>query len=211
MIRLAAKLLIHAVIVTCRLTIDGAGKVDEYVQKGTPIIYVFWHRHIFVTIYRFKKSGARPLISLSEDGEIVAQVAEAFGMHPVRGSSSRGGARAFLALVNTIKSDKSQVMITADGPKGPPREIKDGTIRLAQKTGSVIIPVSWHASREKIFEKTWDKFKIPLPFSRITYCYGEPFVVPPKAKREDYCLHKEALKKSIDSLEERVNGVMIKT
>jgi len=210
LIRTAAKLLIHAVMVTCRLKIDGAGKAAEFTSKGTPIIYVFWHRHIFVTIYRFKKSGARPLISLSEDGEIVSQVAEAFGMNPVRGSSSRGGARAFLALVNTVKCDKSQVLITADGPKGPPREIKDGTILLAQKTGSVIIPVSWYASREKVFEKTWDKFKIPLPFSRITYCYGEPCIVPSKAKRDDYCRYREALKRSIDSLEESVNGVMIK-
>lgn len=194
--------MIHAIIVTCRLQIEGVDKVKEYIRKGIPIIYVFWHRHIFVTIYRFKKSGARPLISLSEDGEIVSQVAEAFGMNPVRGSSSRGGARAFLALVNTIKSDTSRaLLITADGPKGPPREIKDGTIRLAQKTGSAIIPVSWYASREKVFEKTWDKFKVPLPFSRITYLYGEPFVVPPKANREDYCCHKETLKKSIDSLE----------
>ena len=158
------------------MTVTGAEKIAGLRKRNTPIIYVHWHRHIFVTIYRFKNTGARPLISLSEDGELVSQVAVEFGMNPVRGSSSKGGARAFLKLVDTVKKDNAEVLITADGPKGPARRIKD--IRLAQKTDSVIVPISWHASREKVFEKSWDQFKIPLPFSTITYVYGDPFAIP---------------------------------
>jgi lysophospholipid acyltransferase (LPLAT)-like uncharacterized protein len=200
----AARLLIHGLIKTCRLRIANGGIVEELRSRNAPIIYGYWHRHIFVTIYRFKNTGARPLISLSEDGELVSRVAVEFGMNPVRGSSSKGGARAFLELVNTIKNDNSEVLITADGPKGPPRQIKDGTIRLAQKTGSVIVPLCWHASREKVFEKTWDKFKIPLPFSTITYAYGQPFTIPASASRDQYPQLKEDLKKSLDSLEEKL-------
>jgi len=181
--------------------VTGAEKIAELRKMNTPLIYVHWHRHIFVTIYRFKNTGARPLISLSEDGELVSQVAVEFGMNPVRGSSSKGGARAFLKLVDTVKKDNAEVLITADGPKGPARQIKDGTIRLAQKTNSVIIPISWHASREKVFEKSWDQFKIPLPFSKITYVYGDPFAIPQDVPREDYSRLKENLKKIIDNLE----------
>jgi lysophospholipid acyltransferase (LPLAT)-like uncharacterized protein len=204
LIRKTAKLLINAIILTCRLKIEGREYVEEARRKEKPIIYAYWHRHIFVTIYRFKKTGARPLISLSEDGELVAQIAEEFGMKPVRGSSSRGGARAFLELVNTIKNDRAEVLITADGPKGPPCRIKDGTIRLAQKTSAVIIPIAWYSSRQKIFEKTWDKFKIPLPFGRITYSYGEPFEVLHRAPREEFDGLKENLKKAIDKLEQEL-------
>lgn len=202
LIRKAAKLLIHLIIITCKLRIVGNEKVEKVRERNLPIIYVYWHRHIFVTIYRFKKSSARPLISLSGDGEIVAQIASEFGMNPVRGSSSKGGARAFIQMVNSIKEENSEVLITADGPKGPLRQIKDGTIVLAQKTGSVIIPIAWHGSRVKIFEKTWDKFKIPKPFSRITYGYGDPFVVPAKAKKEDFPKLKLQLKERVDALEE---------
>jgi lysophospholipid acyltransferase (LPLAT)-like uncharacterized protein len=206
LVRKASKVLIHLIILFCRFNISGLETVARLRKQQTPIIYAYWHRHIFVTIYRFKKSGARPLISLSEDGELVAQIAQEFGMNPVRGSSSRGGARAFLEMVNTIKNENAEVLITADGPKGPLRQIKDGTIRLAQKTGSVIVPIGWHASRVKIFEKTWDKFKIPKLFSRITYAYGEPFVVPPKADKEDYHRLKEQLKEAIDRLEKSLEG-----
>lgn len=205
-IRKAAKLLILALIKTCKLKIAGHEHVEKLREQNIPIIYAYWHRHIFVTIYRFMNTGARPLISLSEDGEIVAQVAVEFGMNPVRGSSSKGGAKAFLKLLNTIKESNSEVLITADGPKGPLKEIKDGTILLAQKTGSVIVPIAWHASRVKILEKSWDKFKIPLPFSSITYAYGQPFVIAPDAPKDDYCFLKADLKKSIDNLEKELEG-----
>lgn len=197
-----AKFLIYFIVKTCRFHVRGAEHIDRLREQDVPIIYAYWHRHIFVTIYRFRKTGARPLISLSKDGELVAQIAEEFGMEPVRGSSSRGGARAFLELINTVKKDKSEVLITADGPKGPVCQIKDGTLSLAQKTGSVIVPLCWHASRVKVFEKTWDKFKIPKLFGKIIYAYGEPFHIPPNTKKEDYEQLKQKLKHQLDTLEQ---------
>jgi len=205
-IRKAAKVLILAIIKTCRIKITGFEHVEALRKRNIPIVYAYWHRHIFVTIYRFMNTGARPLISLSEDGEIVAQIAVEFGMKPVRGSSSKGGARAFIALLNAIKEENSEVLITADGPKGPLRRIKDGTIRLAQKTGSVIVPIGWHSSRVKILEKSWDRFKIPLPFGTITYAYGQPFEIPRDAAKDNYRQLKDGLKKSIDTLEKQVEN-----
>lgn len=201
LIRKLAKWLITALIFTCRLRIIGYETAAGLRAQGTPIIYVYWHRHIFVTIHRFRKTGARPLISLSEDGEIVAQVAEEFGMNPVRGSTSRGGARAFLELANLVKAEKCEVLITADGPRGPVREIKDGTLHLAAKTGAVLVPVAWHARKVKILEKSWDKFKIPLPFNSVVYAYGAPFIIPPGSVREDYPRLAGLLKMAIDKLE----------
>jgi len=194
-LRKTARILINAVIKTCRMRIIGEESVHRLRDQKIPIIYTFWHRHIFVTIFRFKKSGARPLISHSRDGEIVAQVAREFGMEPVRGSSSSGGARAFLKLLESIKTEKAEILITADGPKGPLREIKDGTILLAEKTRSAIVPICWHASRVKIFKKSWDRFMIPLPFSRITFAYGEPLILPSPIKGEKRKHHLDSLKR----------------
>ncbi|MCX6579740.1 MAG: lysophospholipid acyltransferase family protein [Candidatus Aminicenantes bacterium] len=200
-IRKAAKLLISGIVKTCKLKIVGYENVEKLRAQEVPIIYAYWHRHIFVTIYRFMNTGARPLISLSDDGEIVAQIAIEFGMNPVRGSSSRGGAKAFIKLLNSIKEEKSEVLITADGPKGPAREIKDGVIRLAQKSGSVVVPIAWHADRVKILEKTWDRFKIPLPFGVITYAYGKPITIRATGSKEDEETLKRRLKDAIDTLE----------
>ncbi len=201
-LRKAAKFLINAIIKTCRIHIANQAHIRALRENNIPIIFTFWHRHIFFVIFRFKNSGARPLISHSRDGEIVSQIAEEFGMNPVRGSSSSGGARAFLKLLEFLKTEKSDILITADGPKGPIREIKDGTILLALKTHSAIVPISWHSSRVKVFKKTWDRFMIPLPFSHITFSYGEPFLLPRQEKGKKTGEKIETLKKT---LKQRMN------
>jgi lysophospholipid acyltransferase (LPLAT)-like uncharacterized protein len=44
-------------------------------------------------------------------------------------------------------------------------------------TGKPILPVSVAASRTWRF-RTWDRFELPLPFSRVVLAYGEPVHVP---------------------------------
>jgi lysophospholipid acyltransferase (LPLAT)-like uncharacterized protein len=158
---------------TCSVSVRGQPDA-EAASPGTPQIYLFWHCHIFYVIHQFKNRGARPLVSLSEDGELVSGIARRFGMDPVRGSSSKGGARAFLEMISCLREGKGEILITADGPRGPAREIKEGTILLARKTGAQVVPVSWYGSRVKIFRKSWDRFMIPLPFSRICTAFGRP-------------------------------------
>jgi lysophospholipid acyltransferase (LPLAT)-like uncharacterized protein len=172
-----AKLIIEFIVLSSRVTISRSENVIELQNKNLPLIFIFWHRHILFVIHQFKNSGARPLISLSSDGELVAAVADEFGMKPIRGSSSKGGARAFLNMVRSVQKENAQVLITADGPKGPARRIKDGTVQLALKTRAYVIPISWSSSRVKILEKSWDRFLIPLPFGRIHFIFGQPLQI----------------------------------
>ena len=71
------------------------------------------------------------------------------------------------------------MLITADGPKGPARRVKAGTVQLAAKTGAWVIPISWSGSRVKVLEKSWDRFLVPLPFGRIRFAYGQPLRIEP--------------------------------
>ena len=200
----AAKILIYSIAFTCRKKISGEEKIEALRNGGKPIIYIFWHRHIFYNIFKFRGTNARPLISFSTDGEIVSRIAEEFGMNPIRGSSSHGGARAFINMINAIKKENSEIMITADGPKGPVREIKDGTVHIARKTGAAIVPVSWYASRVKIFDKSWDKFILPIPFGRINFSFGDPVYIPPGISKNEYPKYKNMLKIKLDKLEEEI-------
>ncbi len=169
-----AKAMLHAIVFSSRVKISGQENIAALHRENVPLIYIFWHRHILCVIHQFKDSGARPLVSLSSDGELVAAVAEEFGMNPIRGSSSKGGARAFLHMVRCVQNEKAAVLITADGPKGPARKVKEGTVRLAVKTGAFVIPISWSGTRVKVLQKSWDRFMIPLPFGRIHFAFGQP-------------------------------------
>ncbi len=203
-IRKLSKLLIHVIFFTCKKITEGEEEYKLIKSTGKPVIIIFWHRHIFHCIYKFRNSGVRPLISYSPDGELVSQVAEEFGMEPVRGSSSKGGARAFIEILNSIKNTNSEILITADGPRGPLREIKDGTILLAEKTGAAVVPVSWYSSKVKIFEKSWDKFIIPRLFSKVIFTFGSPIFIPDGITKKDRDTYKIKLKTALDELENTI-------
>jgi lysophospholipid acyltransferase (LPLAT)-like uncharacterized protein len=197
-----AKLMIEFIVFSSRVTISGRENINELQNKNLPLIFIFWHRHILFVIHQFKNTGARPLISLSSDGDLVAAVAEEFGMKPIRGSSSKGGARAFLNMVRSVQKENAQVLITADGPKGPARRIKDGTVQLALKTRAYVIPISWSGSRVKILEKSWDRFLVPLPFGRIHFAYGQPLQITTAGDEAGLQQATDMLAENLNQLEE---------
>ena len=98
---------------------------------------------------------------------------EKIGGHVIRGSSTHTGARALRDYYETIVKQQISPAITPDGPRGPVHEFKPGAVMLSQITGKPILPVAVAASRTYTF-KTWDRFELPLPFSRVAIVYGEP-------------------------------------
>lgn len=136
-----------------------------------PVIITFWHNRIcaitltFLRRYPLLRRGVVVLTSPSRDGEILARVMAAFRMGAVRGSSSRRGSQALLELTEKLHQG-FDVAITPDGPRGPKYHLQPGLILLARSTGTPILPVHARFSHA-ITLKSWDGFRIPLPFSRV--------------------------------------------
>jgi lysophospholipid acyltransferase (LPLAT)-like uncharacterized protein len=122
------------------------------------------------------------MISEHRDGEIIARVAQGLGLELVRGSSSRGAARALLAACRMIESGWN-VAITPDGPRGPNHSVAPGAAIIAQRSGAPLLPVACVASRAWRLS-SWDGFMIPKPFARVTVAYSDLIRVPPDAPRE---------------------------
>jgi lysophospholipid acyltransferase (LPLAT)-like uncharacterized protein len=142
-------------------------------------IYAFWHSHQLSALWHFRRVRAGILISMSKDGEYVARVARSVGFTPLRGSSSRLGAAGLKALIEFARSGRT-VAITPDGPRGPRHSIGAGVLALAQKSGYPIIPFAIGLS--SFWElPSWDRFRIPKPFSRGYACWAEPLSVPSDA------------------------------
>lgn len=135
-------------------------------------IFSIWHGHIIAHAYAFRNSGIKILISRSRDGEIIARATNKLGFGTIRGSSSRGGAKALLAIIDDVKSG-SRVAITPDGPKGPGYIVKEGIAVAARKSEIPVVPAFVRA-KPAIRLKSWDSFLIPLPFSRVDITIGEP-------------------------------------
>jgi lysophospholipid acyltransferase (LPLAT)-like uncharacterized protein len=154
-------------------------------------IYCLWHNRLascMKAYHRFGRprkpaNGLAALISASKDGAFLAGILELFQVQPVRGSSSRRGSRAMLELIDWAERGYD-LAITPDGPRGPCYRIQDGVMSLAQLTGLPILPVSFNLTG-KISLKSWDRFQIPLPFSRCEVCIGQPLFVPREATDEE--------------------------
>lgn len=186
---------------TCRVEkIIGNEHAEKLIKNGEPIIPCYWHQmHIFGSWYmrKLQKQGLKIgfLISPSVDGEIPAKIVGSWGAVAIRGSSNRTGAKALKDMYNTITKDKVSPVTTSDGPTGPAHKFKQGAVMLAQLTQSPMLPIAYAASRYWQL-KTWDKFIIPKPFSRIVIAVGEPHLIQKKLSAEE--LEQERIKMEKD-------------
>jgi|GEM_PF-288199 len=169
--------------------------------SGGHIIAVL-HEHAFGSIAAHAFQRLAPIISLSSDGEIVDYISRKMGMTPVRGSSSRGGAKAKNELVELVNTGKTAA-ITVDGPRGPRRKAKFGVASVSSSCGVAIVP-SVTIPRKKWVLNTWDQFQLPKPFSTIDTYYGTPIAVPAGVEsRDDLAAWADKVTKALDEADRK--------
>jgi lysophospholipid acyltransferase (LPLAT)-like uncharacterized protein len=178
------------------------------IDRSQSVIFCVWHNRLALCleVYRvFLRDIQRPcelaaMVSASKDGGLLARVLEHYGVQPVRGSTSRRGRQALLELVSWAQLGYD-LAITPDGPRGPCYKVQEGVIALAQITGRPILPVSYHLTW-KITVKSWDRFQIPLPFTKCVMHLTPPIWIP----REPTDAQREALRREV---EERLHSVTV--
>lgn len=178
-------------------------EVSGQPENSYRCVYAFWHRNLLILTLQRMNSGAAVLVSSSQDGELIAGPLGELGYFPVRGSTTRGGAQALKELVRLGR--ERCVAITPDGPKGPVGSIQPGIFQVAFLAGIPIVPIAAGCDREWVFN-TWDRFRLPKPFSRIRVLYGPPIWVRDK---DDFANAEERLRSAFSALEQDLAGVGI--
>jgi len=130
-----------------RLDARGQEPVDALYREGRHIILAFWHAQQLMIPFGYRGTGSHVLISQHGDGEIIARIIARFGHRAVRGSSTRGGAKAMRELIRLGRSG-CDLVVTPDGPKGPPQVAKLGVVQLAKATGLPIVPLAFGCSKK---------------------------------------------------------------
>ena len=186
---------------TCRIRIVGEQHLQAMIDEHGAVVPVCWHQHLmlgarYMVAKRIKGLKIGFLISPSVDGEAPSMLAQTYGATVIRGSGTYTGAQAVRALYKQIKSDKLSPVITPDGPKGPRFEFKGGAITVAQLCGVPVVPIAYAASKVKIF-RTWDKFILPYPFSRIVIVVGESYMPPRKVSEDEAAAIQSAMAKKL--------------
>jgi lysophospholipid acyltransferase (LPLAT)-like uncharacterized protein len=166
--------------------------------KGS-FVFGLWHEFFFTAVATHRHQDIAPMISQSNDGELISFIAEALGFKPVRGSTSRGGASARDALYARIDSGL-KAAFTADGPRGPRRKLKSGIVDLARTGSMAIVPLAISADRAWILRRSWDHSMIPKPFARLVVCYGDPVVVEPNAHGLAFATEKQKVRIALNQI-----------
>lgn len=165
--------------------------------EGGGVIYVIWHNVLMLPLGHPCRRGVRALVSVGKDGEFAARVIRTFGIGAIRGSTSRAGSRALKEAVESV-NDKagSRLAVTPDGPRGPRYQFQSGAVWLASVTGLPVVPIGVGITRAWRL-RSWDRYRIPKPFSRAEFVFGEPTYVPANLDREQLEEHRARLQTAL--------------
>ncbi|MCA1589894.1 MAG: lysophospholipid acyltransferase family protein [Acidobacteria bacterium] len=186
---------------TVRFEVIGREHWEAVEKAGKIPIYIFWHDSIILSATYFHDRGIVVMASRSFDGEYIARFVKRMGFGTIRGSSSKGGARALIEMVRAIKNGHPMAF-TIDGPRGPRHVVKPGPVMLAKKTGNPVLPFVIEP-RHRLTLKSWDKMHIPRPFTKAALIFGEPVYVDPDAYDAQVESKHNELQRSMDELTRR--------
>ncbi len=170
---------------TFRISVQNEKTWADYLENGGSVLLCTWHQQFFSMISysaRYIKYKPSIMISRSQDGSIIAGVAQKIGWNTVRGSSSRGGFTALRGMIKELRKSKLAMHI-ADGPTGPAGQVKAGAIQMAHAANAAIVPYYTSADKAWYFS-SWDRYFIPKPFAKVTIRFGD-IIELEKAKTSD--------------------------
>lgn len=151
------------------------GRLRDWERSGRRFILAFWHRHLLLMPYAYRGERISVLVSRHRDGEWIARIVARLGIDSSRGSTTRGGAMGLRELLRKAH-EGYDLAFTPDGPRGPAGVVKPGVLLAAAATSWAIQPVAMAASRASRL-RSWDRFVVPWPGSRVVFAYGEPLRV----------------------------------
>lgn len=191
--------LIHIIGRTTRFEVEGWDNWEAATRDGRAPIYTIWHDRVFLSTYFWRQRRIVVMTSRSFDGEYIARFIQRFGYGAARGSSSRGGVGALVEMVRLMRAGCPGAF-TIDGPRGPRHVAKMGAVLLAKKTGHPVLPFSINAARYHEIS-SWDRFQIPMPFTRARVVIAPPIYVPADADEQLLAAKQAELQRTLDQLD----------
>ncbi|MFC1894518.1 lysophospholipid acyltransferase family protein [Candidatus Dependentiae bacterium] len=170
---------------TYRLTIkmDYDFEKDFKTNKG---VFYFWHQNIIAATCFFfsKKCIGHCVVSSSRDGKIMGSIAQKLGFKVLYGSAYKRSINLIKHALDVLDANK-RLAIVGDGSRGPAFKLKRGPIYLAAKSQLPLVFLEVKTEWAFTFKKSWDKFQIPLPFSKIFIRVHSPVMPSPDAYKKN--------------------------
>lgn len=176
--------LVRLLCSTWRYDHDDAAEYTAALASGERFVYAFWHCGILPMAAMRRDEGIAVLVSRHRDGELITRVIQRLGYVTARGSSTRGGDAGVREMLAWADAGR-HLAVTPDGPRGPAEVVKEGLVYLAARSGRRVVPIAMGV-RSAWKLRSWDRFRIPYPFARVTVSHGAPLALPAlESEREE--------------------------
>jgi lysophospholipid acyltransferase (LPLAT)-like uncharacterized protein len=174
-----AKFAMRLILKTCTIKVEGLPQFIETARKERCIL-ALWHNRLGIVseiLYNYAPQFIyTAFISQSRDGEPLAILAKSYKAGRVIRVPHQARHQALKQLIDKLRAGGEIIVFTPDGPRGPCYQVKPGILAAAKETKAVIVPFTWTADR--FWElKSWDRFRIPKPFSKIQVNLSVPLRV----------------------------------
>jgi len=188
---------------TLRIRLVGRDHWDAVRNSGRPVLFALWHQRMLPPIFFRAFSGDVTMASKSRDGDVIAGFLFFWGFKVARGSSSHAGGEGLRRMIQWTREGAPAADLTTDGPRGPARRSKAGVALLAAALDSPVIPVGASCTRPK-FVNSWDRYMLPMPFSRCIVRTRPAVFREPGESDESYLRRLDA---EIDLATEEADGI----
>lgn len=191
---------------TGRVRVKNRAFYMQACRSGRPILFLLWHGRMLLPFFIHRNQNIVAMVSEHGDGEIIARTARRLGFRSVRGSSTRGGQKAFRDMLKHLKGGE-QCTVLPDGPQGPRFVVKMGAIMLAQRANALIVPLTFSASNPIILN-SWDRFMLWKPFSRVIIMYGAPIQIPRNINPDELEEYRLFVERAMQRLHEEADALV---
>ena len=144
----------------------GDAELEAALVEEGGVIIAFYHENLLHTPYVMRHLHGVGLASRVDAGTLIAGILAHFGYNVVR-TRKRDPAGTFRDVTAAMRARSGQtVAVAVDGPSGPRRSAKPGAALMAL---NLKMPVfAMHVAVSRGFGwPSWDRCRVPLPFSRI--------------------------------------------
>lgn len=168
------KIILNIIFITCRWVVINEGALKN--SKKNSLLICIWHCNL-VYFSQFFKKYKYPIWAISsthKDSQILARVLKSWGIKLIKGSSTRGWFNVIKKMSALFINKSSSIIVTVDGPKGPAKIAKKGSVKIANKYNVPVLAASATSSAYWSLP-SWDQTKIPKPFSTIYISFENHF------------------------------------
>jgi lysophospholipid acyltransferase (LPLAT)-like uncharacterized protein len=180
----------------------------ELMSTGKPFAVATWHSDMLLGQSLGKRLGwtgqFAVMVALNQAGEVETRILKRLGYNVVRGSEKKRGKEALEDMKDILNQGAIAGMVV-DGPLGPAREVKAGVVELARFCQVPIVPITFMPGNEWILP-TWDRTRIPKPFSRCVTVSSIPITVPPDLRESQFDAVRADIKAVLTDLEKQKIG-----